>query len=405
MDIKQRLQEIAARMSAIDTELNDPNANLEALDAESQKLVSERANLQVQLANQIRSGFAGGTLVVPTNVDPKQDEQRTTELSKLSKRDKTAYVIGKTARNKQFTDAEKRALGSALTTTATTYVAATADVNGVNNAGVLIPTNLVLDLLREEGKLSPILADINFTSIPGLTDFPYRKSRDKAKAKAEGAEGKDNQMEWAKLSLVKGYLQTIIPVTDEILALSDFNFGEYIISQILQDINEDWVGELIYGTGADDRIKGITIGATDAVTGGYDTASGGPLKAIIDGLKKLTGKFRRGAKIYVAQDVYDEIFFAVDDNGNFKYPVFNNSQGITSLGPVRVELDENLTAGHFLIGNVNKWFKANSLIPLRLETDRLARKGVTEWIASEYCATSPLAITGSVIFVKGAKKA
>ena len=260
-------------------------------------------------------------------------------------------------------------------------------------------------LLREEGKLSPILADINFTAIPGLTDIPYRKSRDKAKAKAEGAEGKDNQMEWAKLTLVKGYLQTIIPVTDEVLALSDFDFGEYIISQILQDINEDWVGELIYGTGADDRIKGITIGATDAVTGGYDAASGGPLKAIIDGLKKLTGKYRRGAKIYVAQDVYDEIFFAVDDNGNFKYPVFNNSQGITSLGPVRVELDENLTAGHFLIGNVNKWFKANSLIPLRLETDRLARKGVTEWIASEYCATSPLAITGSVIFVKGAKKA
>ncbi|MFA5433664.1 MAG: hypothetical protein WC319_12445, partial [Candidatus Paceibacterota bacterium] len=111
--------------------------------------------------------------------------------------------------------------------------------------------------------------------------------------------------------------------------------------------------------------------------------------------------FRRGAKVYVAQDVYDEIFFAVDDNGNFRYPVLNNAQGISSIGPIRVELDENLKAGQFLIGNVNKYFKANTLINLRLETNRIARRGVTEWIASEFCATAPF--VGA--FILGTKEA
>lgn len=401
MNLKQRMMEINNRLAAIDNELNEPNADLEALDNESKTLISERARIQVKLADEVRKGFVSAEAVVLNQ----EEEARKSELASLSKRDKLALVIGKGARGKKFTDVEKRALGTALTTTASTYVEATSEVNGVNNAGVFVSTNLVLDLLKIEGKLSPILADIQFSAVPGLTEYPYRKSRDKARAKAEAAEGKDNQMEWAKLSLVKGYLQTIIPVTDEVLALTDFDFGSYIINQILQDINEDWVEELIYGTGDSNRIKGITVGASAAVTGGYDASTGGALKAIIDGLKKLTGKYRRGAKIYVAQDVYDEIFFAVDDNGNFKYPVFNNAQGISSLGPVRVELDENLYAGEFVIGNITKWFKVNSLIPLRIETNRKARYGVTEWIASEYCATAPFAESGSVVFVKGSKKA
>ena len=153
-----------------------------------------------------------------------------------------------------------------MTTTSAVYSAATEQADGVNNAGIFIPTHLVLDLLREEELLSPILSDIVFTRVPGLTEFPYRESRDKARVKVEGIAGKDNQMKWATLRLEKGVLQTIIAVTDEILALTDFNLGEYIVNQILQDINEDWLEHLIYGTGADNQIKGLTIGATPAVT-------------------------------------------------------------------------------------------------------------------------------------------
>ena len=394
MNLKERIAAINKRLAELDTELDTANAErIEAIEKEARDLKTEREEATRKLAEEARAAFAGGSpapIVAPTEDNG---------IVKMSKRDKICYIIGKQARNKVFTDAEKRALGTALTTTATVYVPASADDNGVNNAGIFIPTKAVLEFLREDGKLSPILADIAFTSIPGLVEFPYRKSRDKARTKAEGAEGKDNQMEWDKFQGVKGYLQTIIAVTDEVQALTDFDFGAYIMEQILQDLNEDWVEELIYGSGSEDHIKGVTIGATAAVTGGYE--SNKVVEALIAGIKKCVGKYRRGAKIYVAQDVADEILFATDDNGNFKYPILNNSTGITSFGAIRIEVDENLKAGDFIIGNINKFFKVNSLIPIRLETNRIARRGVTEYIASEYCCTVPF--TGA--FIYGQKKA
>lgn len=403
MNLREKILKINDRLKEIELRLKDSGVELEELtqlDLETRELVEKRTGYTIELKGNIEKSFKESEVVdpAPTPVD-KEEEERAKSIKEMSKRDKIAYVIGKGARNKALTPVEKRALGVALTTTSAVYSAATEQADGVNNAGIFIPTHLVLDLLREEELLSPILSDIVFTRVPGLTEFPYRESRDKARVKVEGIAGKDNQMKWATLRLEKGVLQTIIAVTDEILALTDFNLGEYIVNQILQDINEDWLEHLIYGTGADNQIKGLTIGATPAVTDGY--AANKATEAIIAGIKLLKGQYRRNAKLYVAQDVYDEIFFATDDNGNFKYPVFNNSVGISSIGVIKAEVDENLKEGEFLIGNIGKYFKANTLIPLRLETERISRRLVTEWVASEFCATAPF--PGA--FVHGTKRA
>jgi HK97 family phage major capsid protein len=393
-EIKERLAAITKRMGELDTELRSADAErITQIEIEANTLKEERTRLTSEMAELVRSGFSSGT---PGSAPGTETDEG---IKSLSTRQKISLIVGRQARKKSFTEAEQRALGTALTTTATTFVEAAANADGVNNAGVLIPTNLVLDFLREDELLSPILEDISFTYVKGLVDFPYRVSRDKAKVKAQGAAGKDNQMEWSKLTGAKGYLQTIIAVTDEVLALSDIDFGAYIMSQMMQDIVEDWTYELIYGTGADDRIKGITYNATAAVSGGYETDK--EIDAIIAGIKLCKGKYRRGAKVYVAQDVYDAIAFAVDDEGRFRYPLFNNTAPINAIGSIPVVVDENLADGDFIIGNVSKYYKANSLIPLRIETDRLARKGITEYIASGYFATVP----HPSAFIHGYKKA
>ena len=125
------------------------------------------------------------------------------------------------------------------------------------------------------------------------------------------------------------------------------------------------------------------------------------MDAVIAGIKLCKGKYRRGAKAYVAQDVYDDVFFSLDDNGNFKYPVLNNAQGIASVGPIRFVVDENLKDGDFIIGNVSKFFKANSLQDIKLETERAAVRGTTTYVASEFCATCP--VPGAIVY--GSKKA
>lgn len=381
-ELCERRTEISKRMSELRNLTNDSQASTEQLEealTEVESLTQERDEINKEIIQRKASGTEENN---PFEA-PKTENRKEESTLNLSKREKLALAIGKQVRNKPFTEVEKRALGTALTTTATAYVVATGSADGVNNAGVFVATKPVLDLLKEEGKLSPILSDIVMTHVKGMTTFPYRKSRSSANYKEEGKDGTDGQMEWATLEGKKGYLQTIIVVTDEVQALADIDLGEYIVDQMLQDITEDWANELIYGTGTGTAVTGIT---KDAIGATY--VKDKELEGITDALKKLTGQYRRGAKIYVAQDVYDVIRFARNSKGDYLYPLFNNQSGIYSLGETTIEVDENLKAGEFVIGNVAKYFKVNGLIPLRIETERKARGGCTEYVASQFAATA-----------------
>ncbi len=393
---KERIKQINQRLAQIEAELRTAADvdTIEALTAETNKLIEERARLVAEEATEARAAFAQatGTQVAPPANNPDAEVER--RISNLSKRDKLAYIIGRQARKRPFTNVERRALGNALTTTATDFVAPTASTDGVNNAGTFISTKLVLDFLKEDGKLSPIFADVVFTHIKGLIDFPYRESRSSAEAKAEGEGTKSGSWKWGKLTGTRGTLQSVMEVTDEVLALSDIELGEYVVNQMLQDLPEDWSEDIIYGTGTNNHIKGVIAGLTakdftDSMTG------------IVDGIKACKGHFRRGAKIYCAQDVYDDIFFAVDKNGNFKYPVLNNPNGVTSIGSIHIAVDENLKAGEFIIGNIGKYFKANLLQGLSLETERKAIEGITTYVVKEMCSTAVYPNA----FVYGKKKA
>ena len=380
---RERINQIDQRLAQIEAELRTApdTTSIDALSSEANKLIEERARLVAEEAAEARAAFAQATgtqVVVPQTNPDAEVEQR---IANLSKRDKLAFMIGRQARKRSFTNVERRALGNALTTTATDFVAPTASTDGVNNAGIFISTKLVLDFLKEDGKLSPLFADVAFTHIKGLIDFPYRESRTKAEAKAEGQGTKSGSWKWGKLTGTRGTLQSVMEVTDEVLALSEIELGEYIANQMLQDLPEDWSEDIIYGTATNNHIKGVTYGLT--AKDFTDSMSG-----LVEGIKACTGHFRRGAKIYCAQDVYDDIFFAVDKNGNFKYQVLNNPNGVTSIGSIHIAVDENLKAGEFIIGNISRYFKANLLRGLSLETERDAVEGITTYVVKEMCSTA-----------------
>ncbi len=399
-EILARIAEINSRCAQIEIECRAQGVSAEKmkeLSDETEKLVDERKSLQQQVITaRTKANGANYSNIIedPSSATPSDDG---VDFKSMSKRDKIAYIVGKQARGKSFSDVEKRALGSAVTTTSVIFTEASEAVDGVNNAGVFIKTEIMLDLLREEGAITAILDDIAFTHVKGMTEFPYRKKRTKASTRKEKEDTADGQMEWDSVKGTKGYLQSVIRVTDEVLALSDASFGSYIIDQLMQDMTEDWSENLIYGNGTD-NVTGVTVGAIEAVTNGY---SGDPTKAIIAGIKLCPAEYRRGATIYVAQDVYDDVYFAVDDNGNFKFPVINNMSGIQNLGQMRIKVDETLKAGDFVIGNVAKFYKANMLSELGVEKDRLARKHINDYVASVYCAAAP--VPGA--FVYGKKKA
>lgn len=376
-----KLEEINKRLSELEglIEKETDPAKIKEYGTEVRSLFEERgkisgSELEIERSNA-RAAFEKA----------KGAEHLHSSSEKMSKRSALALLFGLNARGKMPNDEQKRALGVALTTTATSYVAATSEVNGVNNAGVLIPTKQFVDFLKEEGKLSPILADIAFSHVKGLMVFPYRKTRDAAKVKAEGSAPGKNQFEMASLSLYKGVLQVTIDVTDEVMSLTDIDLGAYVMENLVNDLSEDWANELIYGSGATNHVKGITNGATTTGINAYSKA----LEAVVAGIKLCKGKFRRGAKVYMAQDVYDAIAFALDDTGKFITPAINNQGGVSSVGPLRVEVDENLTEGDFVIGNVSKFYKANYLSDVSLEKQKDISSGITTFVSKAYIAAAP----------------
>lgn len=378
-----RLEEIEKRLAELKG-LIDAESDAEKLRAygdEVRSLIEERG---IILGTQIGENRAAARAAFDHRPETRIESKG--ETMKLSKREAVNLLAGLAARHKKPSDEQQRAAISALTTTATEYTPASEDgtTAGVNNAGVFIPTSIVLDLLREEGKLSPILADIAFTNIKGLTVYPYRKTRTKAMKKSEGSGTGKNQFEMDTLELKKGWLQINIDVTDEVLALSDIDLGAYIIDNMLSDLNEDWAYELIYGNGTS-TVLGIV--SSVATPGSYE--AGGELDAIIAVIKSLKNKYRRGAKVYVAQDVYDAVAFTKDQVGQFLHAVINTAQGISSIGGIQIAVDENLDAGDIVAGNVSKFYKANLLRGMSLESDKDINTHITSYNASQFLAAAP----------------
>ena len=264
-----------------------------------------------------------------------------------------------------LTDAEYRALGVATTTTSETFTAPSAGADGVNNGGLFIPQEVMLDILREETVDSPIYNDVVTTAIKGKVKFPYMISKSGAKVKAELSDTENESVQWDILNGATGNYTDSIVITFEEEAMAIEEFTDYLIELIGQSMRELLINDYIYGSGTGDHVKGITTGAID---GSYANGSTDYLAALEAAIKLLPVKKRAGAKIYLASNIFDAITFTKDKNGNYILPVLNGG-GFSRLSAFPVAMDVNLNAGEFVIGNVSKWYKANVNKPMELGVD------------------------------------
>lgn len=300
-------------------------------------------------------------------------------------------------RDAQPTEAEYRALGVATTTTSETFLAPSSSVDGVNNGGIFIPQEVMLDILREEELESPIYRDIVTTAIKGKVKFPYRVSKSGAKVKAELSPTENESVKWDILNGATGNYTDSIVITFEEEAMAIAEFTDYLISLISESMRELLINDYIYGIGSADHVKGITVGAID---GKYASTVTDLREALENGIKLLPVKKRAGAKIYVASDIFDSITFSKDKNGNYILPVLNGG-GLTKMSTFPVEADPNLSAGDFIIGNVGKWYKANINKGMELGVDVSNKKRIKEYTAHMMVTAAPVPNS----FVYGKKNA
>ena len=370
------------------------SAKLEALSAEAKKVVEDRAAYQAELDEKRRNAALSAIAsnpIVPANPAAIPEIPHVT-----NRRSAVSLAVGLLAMHKAPTDEQKRALNTALTTTDIAYVAPTADVNGVNNAGIFIQTSVVLDLLREEKKLTPLLQDILFTSVAGLTIFPYRESRSKSQAKAEGKGTGTASWKWSQISGVKGWLQLNVDISDEAIFLTPFDLGAYILSQMIEDLTYDWAAELIYGIGGNDsdgvsHVSGVVHGLTAKTY-----AAGKELDGIAAGIIALPAIYFRGAKIYLSRTLANKIYLTKNSNGDYVLPILNAGVGINSVINVPAAIDDTLNDGDYVVGNVGSNFKANLLSPMNSEKTHDQNKHIWSYNVSVFACT--IAVPGAFVY-------
>ena len=240
-------------------------------------------------------------------------------------------------------ETEERALGDAIGTTATTFVEADADHNGVNNYGLLIPDSVRLDWLKIAEKASPIYRDIRKMNIPGNVDFPYLFGADDAEWYAETSTTKNEGQKYKNIKLTGHELAKAIEITWKAEAMTVEGFISFLLDELNEKMNKALINAVIYGDGS-----AKPTGITNGLVAKTDTN-------VIDLIKKCLGDLnsenRVGAKVYVASDVADEIAFYKDENGNYPYLV----SGLGRAGGVSIEEDPHLTAGDVVVGNAQNY--------------------------------------------------
>ena len=161
----------------------------------------------------------------------------------------------------------------------------------------------------------------------------------------------------------------------ELLAMTDEEFTDYLLADLANEMNLLLSDEVFYGTGTNNRIEGVTVGAT----AGTAYAAGKEADAIKAGLLSLSRRARRGAKVYISRSMSLEMTFEKDSNGRYIFPIYNNT-GISSIATIPVEVDESLHDGDFVIGNAKNYI-LNMTKPTEIYAELQGKRRVIEYTA------------------------
>lgn len=369
------------------TELETRSAKLDELDTKINALHIEVAELEEKEENEFRAAKLNGNINKP--------EERKEESKTLTDKEVRA-AYGKYLTNRPRTQAEKRALGEALTTTSTEFQAPTELLAGVNNGGVFIPKSISLDILRQIEIESPFLADIATTAIPGMVTWITEEYSTGANIKKEGECNDQESIKWGTLNLATGQYMKTIAITRELLNLAVEEFLDYVIAELGVKVRELLAEQVLYGAGVPQTSGNVmgnsqVVGATKgAIDGSGTITEGNTVLDIIHNALGLTPiRKRAGRKVYVSPDVMQFITGVKNDAGDFMLPPINGV-GLGSVFTIQVVEEPFLKPGSFIIGNPTRDYKLNVYQPAVIGIDVNNKCAIVEYTMRLMVAGAPI---------------
>lgn len=345
----ERLQEIAIRKAELKAQLEgeeqvDLDAikkELDELDVEEKsinekieaetKKAEEEAEARRQEAEALNKGEKKANKI-------EKKEEKKMELRDVLATPEYRSAWAKTLMGVKLNEEETRALGDALTTTSTTFVQSAEDTQGINNAGLFIPTEVRKELMELVFQTSPFLRDVRKLAVAGNIDLPYLYASDDANWYAETTCTVNEGIEFKQLQLTGWELAKDIEITWKAEAMTVEGFIAFLMEELSMKMGKAIAHNVLYGDGSSKP--------TGALNGLVASTDADPFQAIKKAKASLNAEAKIGAKAYISENVSDEIVFTKDENGTYPYLA-----GLPRISGLAVEVDPFLENNDILVGN------------------------------------------------------
>lgn len=361
-----RLQEIEARKLELRELLEDETkeVNLEEVKTEIDSLEAEEKEIKAteeaeksaeerrEVAKKLETRNVSGIKEIKENV--KMEERKFTIADKEYRSAWAKSLMG--LKEERFTEEEKRALGDAVTTTATEFVASAEGVQGINNGGLFIPTSVRNEFMEILTQQSPIFRDVRKLQVAGNIDLPYLFSSDDAEWYAELEDTKNEGQEYRSLQLTGFELAKNVVITWKLEEMAVDSFISFILDELVNKMGKALINAVIYGDG-----QGKPTGVTNGLTKVTDGET--PIDTILATYAALDDDARVGAKAYISTNVNMAIVGYKDGNKNYPF-----LQGVATNSLVNIEQDPFLRENDIVVGNMRNYI-LNEVTPIRVDKE------------------------------------
>lgn len=355
---QEELAELRSEVEAINNEEPEQEEQEEKTEEiskeEERKLIADTEELGQRSKDVSNLRKIGGN-------EKMEKEERKFGLDSKEYRSAWAKKLMRYSEDK-FTEDEKRALGDAVTTTSTEFVASTVDAQGINNGGLFIPTSVRMELMELIAKDSPILRDARKLYVSGNVDLPYLFAADDANWYTELSDTQNEGMEFRNMQLTGWELAKDIVITWKLEEMSVESFISFILDELNNKMGKALINAVIYGDGQN-KPTGVTTGLTPITPSEGDTA----IDRVLNTYKGLSDDARIGAKVYISTSVNIEIVSYKDKNGNYPFLA-----GIPSVSGFSIEVDPYLKNKDILAGNMRNYI-LNEVTPMRVDKEKTVK--------------------------------
>ena len=293
-----RVTEIEQRLAAIRTEMDAPDADLEALNTETDNLIAERKTLldkaeqRRQLLGKIGSGEVGREARRFPLAEP-APEQR--EYTYESPEYRTAWLH--TLMRCDLTEVEQRAWSTAT-----------------GSAGPAIPTQTANQILEKVTQYAPLLGQITLLRVPGNVTFAVEGDEPDAAYHTENAAITATETGLTEITLSAYEIVKLVQISKSVQKMAIDAFESWLTDMIAKKLAKQISATILTGSGTSQG-KGIdkanTWGATNSVTVAKDTAL--TTQNVLDLIALLPGGYDAGATFLMSKKTLFTDFMPLQD--------------------------------------------------------------------------------------------